>query len=174
MPRKGLLVLFIASAISLAGCSATPEEKIADAFENAYKAFSAEPREANESSDGTAFYLPGGYTVEEPSNERSINITKGSDSFMLTANPNEAGDSTLFYDLLKSHPQQEWAAEETFEENGRFGFAAVRKIADDRFELVASAGSAKLVAVTEADKIEENLDWMMETVRSIDNEKGIN
>lgn len=172
MPRKGLLVLFTAAAIALAGCSATPEEKLAGALENAHKAFSSEPREGNETSDGTAFYLPGGYTVEEPSDERSINITKGSESFMLTVNPNEAGDSTLFYDLLKSDQQQEWAADETFEENGRFGFAAVRKIADDRFEVVASAGGAKLAAVSEMGKIEENMDWMMQTVRSINNEKG--
>ena len=172
MPRKGLLVLFTAAAIGLAGCSATPEEKIADAFENAYKVFSAEPRETTESSDGTVFYLPEGYTVEEPSDENSINITKGSDSFMLTANPNETGDSTLFYDLLKSDPLKEWTADETFEENGRFGFAAVRKIADDRFELVASAGGAQLAAISEAGKIEENMDWMMQTVRSIDTEKG--
>lgn len=172
MPRKGLLVLFTASAIGLAGCSATPEEKIAGAFENAYQVFSAEPQKTNETSDGTAFYLPGGYTVEEPSDERSIHITKGSDSFVLTANPNEAGDSTLFYDLLKADPLKEWAADETFEENGRFGFAAVRKIADDRFELVASAGGAQLAAVSEAGKIEENMDWMMQTVRSIDTKKG--
>jgi hypothetical protein len=172
VPRKGLLVLFAAAAIGLAGCSATPEEKIAGAFENAHKAFSEEPREANKSSDGTAFYLPRGYTVEEPSGERSINITKGSDSFMLTANPNEAGDSTLFYDLLKADPEQEWLADETFEENGRFGFAVVRKIADGRFEVIASAGGAQLAAISETGKIEENMDWMMQTVRSIDTEKG--
>lgn len=172
MPRKGLLVLFTVAAIVLAGCSATPEENMVNALEHAHKAFSAEARDTNESSDGAAFYIPGGYTVEEPSDERNITITKGSDSFMLSINPNEAADSTLFYELLKSDPQIKWAVDETFEESGRFGFAAMRKITDDRFELVASVGGAELKTISEAGRMDDNLDWMMQTVRSIDNEKG--
>lgn len=173
MPRKGLMVLFTVAAIVLASCTATPEETLVDAFKNADKAFSAEARKANESSDGVAFYLPGGYNVEEPSDDRSIAISKGNESFMLSVNPNEAADSTLFYDLLTVDQQIEWIANETFEENGRFGFAAVRKIAADRFELVASAGGAELKTVSEAGKMDDNMDWMMQTVRSIDNEKRI-
>lgn len=172
MPRKGLLGLFTVAAIVLAGCTATPEENMVNALENAHKAFSAVAPETNESSDGTAFYLPGGYTVEEPSDERSITLSKGSDSFLLSINPNESADSTLFYDLLKSDSQPEWIVDETFEENGRFGFAAMRKIADDRFELVASTGGAELKTISDAGRMDDNMDWMMQTVRSIDYEKG--
>ncbi len=171
MPRIGILGLFTVAAIVLAGCTSTPEEKMIDALENAHVAFTAEARETNESSDGTAFYLPGGYIVEEPSDNHNITITRGSDSFMLSINPNESADSTIFYDLLKSDTQVDWIADETFEENGRFGFAAMRKIAEDRFELVASAGGAELKTVSEAGKIDDNMNWMMQTVRSIDNEK---
>lgn len=168
MPRKGLLILLIAAAVGLSGCVASAEEQVAKGIAQADKIFEAEPKKTNETSQNTDFYLPGGYTIEEPSDEYNIIITKGSDSFVLFVNPNEAGDSTLFYDLQKADPEQKWVVDETFEQNGRFGFVTVRQIADDRFEVVASAGGAKLTTISEENKIDQNMEWMMETVRSID------
>lgn len=171
MPRKKLGLAIIATAFLLAGCLATPEEQIANGMAEVQTAFGQEPEDTNESTGQLEFYLPGGYTVEEPSDENNMIITKGSDSFVLFVNPNESADSRLFYDLQKANPEQEWAADETFEENGRFGFATVRSIAEDRYELVVSAGGVKMTTISEESKIDENMEWMMRTVRSIDNEK---
>lgn len=167
MPRKGLLVLLIAAAIGLSGCVASAEEQVANGITQAEKAFAAEPKKTNESLEKTDFYLPGGYTVEKPSDDYHILITKGSDSFALSVNPNEAGDSKLFYDLQKKDPEQKWIVDETFEQNGRFGFVTVRQVAENLFEVVASAGGAKLSTISEKKRIDSNMEWMMKTVRSI-------
>lgn len=171
MPRKKLGIAIMAATVLLAGCLATPEERIANGIAEAKTAFEQEPEETNEQTEALEFYLPGGYTVEEPSDEHNIIITEGSDSFVLFANPNESADSRLFYELQKANPEQEWIADETFEENGRFGFATVRNIAEDRYEIVVSAGGVKMTTISEESKIEENMEWMMKTVRSIDNER---
>lgn len=169
MPRKGLIAGIITLSAVLSGCLALPEERIADGVAKVAAAFEAEPVETNESSDGTELYVPRSYTIEEPSDQQNIMITKGSDSYALFINPNEAGDSTLFYDLQKADPEQQWVADETFEQNGRFGFTTVREIAEDRYELVVSAGGVKMTTISEERDIEDNMDWMMKTVRSIDN-----
>lgn len=169
MPRKGFFAGIIISAAVLSGCLALPEERIADGVAKVAAAFEDEPVETNESSDGTELYVPRSYTIEEPSNKQNIMITKGSDSYALFINPNEAADSTLFYDLQKANPEQQWVADETFEQSGRFGFTTVREIAEDRYELVVSAGGVKLTTISEERDIEKNMDWMMKTVRSIEN-----
>ncbi|SDH96158.1 hypothetical protein SAMN04487975_11077 [Planococcus glaciei] len=169
MPRKGFFAGIIISAAVLSGCLALPEERIADGVAKVAAAFEDEPVETNESSDGTELYVPRSYTIEEPSDKQNIMITKGSDSYALFINPNEAADSTLFYDLQKANPEQQWVADETFEQSGRFGFTTVREIAEDRYELVVSAGGVKLTTISEERDIEKNMDWMMKTVRSIEN-----
>lgn len=170
MPQKKLIGLVIVLSIFLAGCLATPEEQIADGVANARSTFDEEPPKTNESTDQLELYLPGGYTIEEPSDEHNIIITKGSDSFVLFINPNESSDSKFFYDLQKANAEQEWAADETFEQNGRFGFVTVREIAEDQFEIVTSSGGVKLTTISEESEIQENLEWMMKTVRSINTE----
>lgn len=167
MPRKGLLVLFMVAAAGLAGCVASAEEQVARGVAQADKAFEAEPRKTNETIEKMELYLPGGYKLEEPSDRNYVFITKGSDSFELSMNPNEASDSTLFYDLQKADPEQTWVVDETFEQNGRFGFVTVRKLAEDRFEVAVSAGGTKLSTVSEENMIDRNMEWMMETVRSV-------
>jgi hypothetical protein len=169
VPRKGFFAGIIISAAVLSGCLALPEERIADGVAKVAAAFEDEPVETNESSDGTELYVPRSYTIEEPSDKQNIMITKGSDSYALFINPNEAADSTLFYDLQKANPEQQWVADETFEQSGRFGFTTVREIAEDRYELVVSAGGVKLTTISEERDIEKNMDWMMKTVRSIEN-----
>lgn len=171
MPRKKLGMAIIAATLLLAGCLATPEERVANGMAEVKTAFEQEPEKPNEQTDRLEFYLPGGYTVEKPSDEHNIIITKGSNSFVLFVNPNESADSRLFYDLQKANPEQKWVADETFEENGRFGFATVRTIAEDRYELVTSAGGVKMTTISEESKIDDNMEWMMKTVRSIGHEE---
>lgn len=171
MPQKKLIGLVIALSIFLAGCLATPEEQISDGVANARSTFEEEPPKSNEKTDHLELYLPGGYKIEEPSDEHNIIITKGSDSFVLFVNPNESSDSKFFYDLQKANSEQQWVADETFEQNGRFGFVTVREIAEDQFEIVASSGGVKMTTISEESDIQKNLDWMMKTVRSIDTDE---
>ena len=170
MPRYGLVPVLLLSGI-LAGCMATPEEQITQGVANAREAFEDEPEEANETVGKMDLYLPKGYDIEEPADDYNSMITKGNDSFILFINPNEKGASTFFYDLQKADPEQIWIADETFRKNGRFGFVTVKEIAEGQLELVVSAGGAKITTMTDKNDIPQKMDWMMETVRSIDTDE---
>ena len=171
MPRKRSIGFILLGTALLAGCMATPEERVSEGFSNARDAFEQEPMKTNEATDGRKLYLPAGYTIEEPSDEHNIILTKGSDSFVLFINPNEESDSTFFYDLQKANPEQQWMVDETFEQNGRFGFTTVRLIAEDRYEIVESVGGVKMTTISEESKIDDNMDWMMKTIRSINTDE---
>lgn len=168
VPRYGLILGLLLVSGAAAGCSATPEERIVQGVSNAREAFEEEPEEANETLGEIDLYVPRGYDLEKPSADFTGLITKGSESFSLVVNPNEKGTSTFFYDLQKTDPEQHWVADETFQENGRFGFATVEQLAEDQLELMVSAGGVKLTTITEESEIPKNMDWMMKTVRSID------
>ncbi|TAA69771.1 hypothetical protein [Planococcus salinarum] len=168
MKRSAFIAGTVLSMILLAGCTGTPEERLAEGLSETRTVFEEEPPETNETAGETELYLPGGYDIEEPTDENNVIITQGSDSFVLFINPNEAPDSKFFYDLQKANEEQEWAADETFEQNGRFGFSTLRAIADDRFEVVVSAGGVKMTTISEQSDVPENMEWMMKTVRSIE------
>jgi hypothetical protein len=166
--RKGWIAFMIAGTFLLGGCVASSEERMVTGVEKAREAFQEEPAATNETVGNRDLYVPRNYTVEEPSDAHNMIITRGSDSFVLFLNPNEEPDSTLFYDLQKANDEQQWALDETFRQNGRFGFSTVREIAEDRYEIVVSAGGVKMTTISEANDIDSNMAWMMQTVRSVD------
>lgn len=170
MNRSVLITGTVLSLFLLAGCMATPEERLAEGLSETRTAFEKEPPETNESAGQTELYLPGGYDIEEPSDKHNIIITKGSDSYVLFINPNETADSKLLYDLQKANAELEWIADETFEQSGRFGFTTLRAIAENRIEVVVSAGGVKMTTISEESDVPGNMEWMMKTVRSIDDE----
>lgn len=168
MKRSVLITGTVLSLFLLAGCMATPEERVAEGLAETRTAFEKEPPETNETAGQTELYLPGGYDIEEPTDEHNMIITKGSDSYVLSINPNEAADSKFFYDLQKADAEMEWIADETFEQNGRFGFTTLRAIAEDRIEVVVSAGGVKMTTISEESDVPANMEWMMKTARSIE------
>lgn len=168
MKRSVFITGTVLSLFLLAGCMATPEERLAEGLSVTRTAFEKEPPETNKTAGQTELYLPGGYDIEEPSDEHNIIITKGSNSYVLFINPNEAADSKFFYDLQKANAEMEWIADETFEQKGRFGFTTLRAIADDRIEVIVSAGGVKMTTISEESNVPGNMEWMMKTARSID------
>ena len=171
VPRYRLIFGTLLLSGMLAGCMATPEERIVEGVSNAREAFEEQPESTNETVGEIDLYMPSGYEIEEPADDFNRLITKGSESFALFINPNEKATSTLFYDLQKADPEQQWVADETFQQNGRFGFATVKEIAEDQLELVVSAGGVKLTTITKESDIPKNMNWMMKTVRSIDTDE---
>lgn len=170
MKRSAFITGTVLSIILLAGCTGAPEERLAGGLSETRKAFEEEPPATNENAGSIELYLPGGYKIEEPADEKNIIITRGNDSYVLFINPNEAPDSKFFYDLQKADEEQLFAADETFEQNGRFGFVTLKEIAEDRMEIAVSSGGAKMTTISEASAVPSNMEWMMTTVRSI--EKG--
>lgn len=167
MLRMGLQMMLFSSVLVLAGC-ASPEDELVEGVSKARTAFEEEAPEPNEKAGKTELYVPVGYEIEQPSDDHHVLITRGSQAFELFLNPNEAPDSTFFYDLQKANPEKTWLADEKFSQHGRFGFVTVRTIAEDRYELVVSSGGAKLSTITEQAALRNQMEWMMETARSID------
>nr|WP_238942705.1 hypothetical protein [Planococcus beigongshangi] len=157
-----------ASLFLLTGCMATPEERLNAGLTETRDAFEEEAPETNETAGQIELYLPGGYDIEEPSDDHNVIITKGSDSYVLFINPNESADSKFFYGLQKANEEQQWIMDQTFEQNGRFGFTTLREIAEDRIEIVVSTGGVKMTTISEESDVPGNMEWMMKTVRSVE------
>lgn len=156
--------------ISLAACSASAEEQTKEGIKAAKEIFQGEIVEANEKVDQVELFVPGGFTIQEDSDETNIVLMDNSDSYVLFINPNEKQDSNLFYDLLQAEKKDKVLAQETFEQNGRFGFVAVYPSGEDRYEIISSIGGVKLTTISDEANISANMEKMMKMVRSVKNE----
>lgn len=167
MARKWMRLL-IASlvVILLAGCSSL-EEQTVDGLENAKVAFQDDAEKPNEKVNDMNIFIPSGFSIEEESDETNIILSKGDDSFILFINPNELQSSQLYYDLMMADSNLEVLDKKTFEQNGRFGFAAIIENSEEKYELITSIGGIKLTTISEQQDIANNLEKMMLIVRSI-------
>lgn len=167
MTRKWMRLLIASIAvILLAGCSSL-EEQAVDGLENAKVAFQDDAEKPNEKVNDINIFLPSGFSIEEESNETNIILSKGNDSYILFINPNELPSSQLYFNLMKSDNNLKVIEEKTFEQNGRFGFAAIIENSEEKYELLTSIGGIKLTTISEQQDIASNLEKMMLIVRSI-------
>lgn len=160
------LFLALLSITLLAACGKSFDERAAEAIAEAKDAFQLNDQQVNDEVDGVSLYKPAGFTIEEKSDSQNIVMKKGNDTFLLFINPNEKKDSRLFYDLLKNTDDKD-RLEETFTDEGYFGFASVDKKGEEQVELIASIGGIKMTTMTKDKNIEANMRMMMEIVRSI-------
>lgn len=160
--------LLIASlaVILLAGCSSL-EEQTSDGLESAKVAFQGDAEKPNEKVNDINIFIPSGFSIEEESNETNIILSKGKESFILFINPNELPSSQLYYDLMTSDKNLKVLEEKTFEQNGRFGFAAIIVNSEEKYELITSIGGIKLTTISDQQDVAKNLEKMMLIVRSI-------
>ena len=167
MTRKWMRLLIASLVVILmAGCSSLEEQAI-DGLENAKVAFQGDAEKPNEKVNDLNIFIPSGFSIEEESDETNIILTKGKDSFILFINPNELPGSQLYYDLMMSDSNLKVLEEKTFEQNGRFGFAAIIENSEERYELITSIGGTKLSTISDEQDIANNLEKMMLIVRSI-------
>ncbi|MGB3260606.1 hypothetical protein [Paenisporosarcina sp.] len=153
--------------VSLAACSASPEEQMGEGIKAAKEAFQNESAEPNEQIENVDLFVPGGFSIEEDSDETNIVMKDNDESYVLFVNPNEQQDSQLFYDLLQAEKKDVILAQETFEQNGRFGFIAVLPSGEEQFEIMASIGGVKLTTISDKANISKNMEQMMKIVRSV-------
>lgn len=154
------------AVILLAGCSSL-EDQTSDGLENAKIAFQSDAEKPNEKVNDINIFIPSGFSIEEESNETNIILSKGNNSYILFINPNELPSSQLYYDLMTSDSNLKVLEEKTFEQNGRFGFAAIIENSEEKYELITSIGGIKLTTISEQQDIASDLDKMMLIVRSI-------
>lgn len=167
MARKWMRLLIASLVIILlAGCSSL-EEQTVDGLENAKVAFQDDAEKPNDKVNNMNIFIPSGFSIEEESDETNIILSKGDDSFILFINPNELQSSQLYYDLMMADSNLEVLDKKTFEQNGRFGFAAIIENSEEKYELITSIGGIKLTTISEQQDIANNLEKMMLIVRSI-------
>lgn len=159
--------LLLLTVLMLVACGKTIEEQAATGIQAAKDTFFTETKEANEEIDGIRLYKPAGYKVEEESDAQNMLFTKGDEPYLLFINSNEETDSQLFYEVLKADSSVKVVQEETFTKDGLFGFVAVLESSDKQVELVVGVGGVKMTTISKISKIENNLQDMMEIVKSI-------
>ncbi|AYC29881.1 hypothetical protein [Paenisporosarcina cavernae] len=168
MQKKIAALLFLFAAFVLSGCSASIDEQAENGFQDAKDKMESAPKDPNEKVDDVSFYLPGGFLVQEESDETNIVLKQGQDSYVLFINPNEANDSHLFYDLLQAEKKEVIVAEETFESNGNFGFVAILPSGEDQYEIMVSIGGVKMTTISDKSDVQTSIGTMMEIVRSVE------
>src|SRR5690554_2145248 len=72
--RMGFKMMLFSSVLVLTGC-VSPEDELVEGVSSARTAFEEEAREPNEAAGETELYVPGGYEVEEPSDDHNVLIT---------------------------------------------------------------------------------------------------
>ncbi len=153
--------------ISLVGCSGSVEEQTSDGFQAAKEVFQGESMKPNEQFKNVQLYVPGGFKILEDSDETNIILKDNQDAYVLFINPNEQTDSQLFYDLLLSEKKDVLLAEETFQQENRFGFVAILPSKEDHYEIIVSNGGYKLTTISDKNEVAKNMQRMMEVVRSV-------
>lgn len=167
--RRNWMRLVIAPllVVTLAACSPTAEDQTGEGIKAAKEIFQDEPTKPNEQVEDVNLFVPGGFSIQEDSDDTNIVLTKNSDAYVLFINPNEGQNSHLFYDLVQAEKKEDKYSLETFEQNGRFGFIAVLPSGEDQFEIMASIGGVKLTTISEEANILTNIKQMMKIVRSV-------
>lgn len=161
--------LLLASTLTmmLAGCSAPVAEQIEKGLVSAEMTFTSEAMETTDEVGDIQVYMPRGYEITDGSVDMNYVVTKGDDQYILFVNAIEEEDSQLHYDNLIEKLGDKVTEEQTYMNDGVFGFSAVVKHAENEYELIVSNGGIKMSTMSGDKKIDQKLQAMMEIVRSV-------
>ncbi|WP_342598644.1 hypothetical protein MHB48_14125 [Psychrobacillus sp. FSL H8-0483] len=168
MTRNWIRVITASLAvILLVGCATSINDQTTDGLEKAKLAFQGDAEKPNEEVNDVKIFIPSGFSIEDETDKSNIILSKGKDSYILFINPNELPSSQLYYDLMMEDSNINVVEEKKFEQNGRFGFAAIIENSEDKYELITSIGGIKLTTISKEQNIADNLEQMMTIVKSI-------
>lgn len=167
MFRTGKVFLLVLMAVVLVGCSQKVEFRTDDAFVAAKKVFESNAKSTNHTVGDIDFYKPPTIRVDQESTSQTIVLTKKSDSFYLSVNPNEQKVSRVYYDELLSDEPERLIGSRTFAKDEAFGFVAIVQKSENLVELIVGVGGAKIATVTDEKNITPYVEKMMEIARSV-------
>ncbi|PIC65210.1 hypothetical protein CSV79_02780 [Sporosarcina sp. P13] len=170
MSQKGKVFLLVLLAVVLVGCNQKVEFRTDDAFVAAKKVFESNAKSTNNTVGGISFYKPPTMKVDKESTSQTIVLTKKSDSFYLTLNPNEKKNSRVYYDELLTDEPEQLIGSRTFTKDEAFGFVVVIQKSEKLVEIIAGVGGAKIATVTDEKNITRYVEKMMEITRSVQQE----
>lgn len=164
LQASGIMLLLLA----LSGCNQSIDEQVSNGFQQIETIFAKKPEKHTDTIGNIQLYLPTKFKIEDSSDKYNILVSKGKQSFILFINDREEPDSKLYYELLKEDSSKEILAEQTYENDGSFGFSAVSKTENDKeFELVVSSGGVKMTTISPMKDVEDNLHEMTKIVHSV-------
>ncbi len=168
MIRKYTLFLTAALLVLvLTGCGRTVEERSDEAIQSARDAFEMNRKQPTESLDGIEFYKPVGWKVTSMKEERTLVLTKRSQTLTAQYDLNAKPDSHAYYDLLKAVASKQFIQQQTFTDAGMFGFVAVSEHGDTSVEVVTGAGPVQVTAIVQKEDLVPTVEEMMEIARSL-------
>jgi hypothetical protein len=166
MKKLGIAaLLIICSVLFLSSCSASFQEEQKAAKKAAETAFSQKPKDANNNNEEIDYYLPFGVEVEEESPNNLI-LKNGSKTYILFYNQNEGKGSKVVYESAKLQ-NESYEVDETFQYDGRFGFILIKKLDDDKSELIVGSDGVKITTETKTSSLKEDASMMIDIVNSV-------
>ncbi|RSD27882.1 hypothetical protein EJA10_08275 [Mesobacillus subterraneus] len=164
MKSKLAFALVLMGAFLLSACSSSFPEQKAEIKEEVANTFKGEPEKTNNSTKDIDYYLPAGVEVEEEQ-PNNVLLKDGSKTYILFYNQHEKEDSKVVYESTVKQ-QSAWDANETFTENGKFGYMLVKKLKEDHgYQLIVGIGGVKLT--TETENVKEDAEAMMKIANSV-------
>lgn len=151
----------------LSGCGRSVEERTDEAMQSARDAFEMNRKQPTEAIDGVEFYMPVGWTADVMKAERSMVISKGSQTYTAQYDPNAKQDSHAYYELLMADKSKEFIQQQTFSDAGVFGFAAISAHGDSSVEVVTGSGPVQVTAIVQKENLVTAIERMMEIARSV-------
>ena len=165
MKNAILLVAFLAMTTMLFACSATIEGEKEKTLEDVEQIFNKEPKKTNEDIDELSFRLPFTASIVEES-DHNVVIERSNETFVLFHHLNEEAGNDVVYSMTTNSNEDDWMINETFEEDGQFGYVLLRELGEEKYELVTGIDHVKMTTISELGDVSKNAKWMMETVRS--------
>ncbi|WP_025786113.1 hypothetical protein [Sporosarcina sp. D27] len=151
----------------LTGCGRTVEEQTDEAMQSARDAFEMNRKQPTEAIDGVEFYKPIGWTADVMKAERTMELSKGTQTYTAQFDPNAKQDSQVYYELLMADSSKKYIQLQTFSDAGVFGFAAISAHGDSSVEVVTGSGPVQVTAIVQKEDLVTAIERMMEIASSV-------
>ncbi|MEH7886037.1 hypothetical protein V7654_17190 [Bacillus sp. JJ1609] len=155
--------LIIIGVFLLGACSASFSDDKKAADEAVGSVFESKPEKTNNSTKDIEYHMPFGIEVEDES-PNNILLKNESRTYILFYNQHEREDSKVVYESTMKQ-QKKWDVNETYNKGGKFGYMLVKKLKEDRYQLIVGIGGVKLT--TETDNIKKDAEAMMTIANSV-------
>ncbi|MFJ7683708.1 hypothetical protein [Peribacillus butanolivorans] len=159
-----ILILLLMSSLIVVGCSGI-ERQTDKAVKVAELAFRDDKKQPNIEAGLIQVYLPKDFKVEEE-HDNNLILKSDNQAYILFVNPNENEDSSVLFLAIKEQGDK-YLVLHSFQNDDKFGFITIKKLAEDKYELAVGIGGVKLTTETDKDQIKHDAKQMMEIVASV-------
>lgn len=156
----GLVLMVI---VVLGACSSSFSEDKKTADESVGVTFKSKPEKTNNSTKDIKYHLPFGVEIKDES-PNNVLLKNGSRTYILFYNQQEKADSKVVYESAVKQ-QKKWDANETYQQDKKFGYMLVKKLKEDNYQLIVGIGGVKLT--TETNNISKDAETMMKIANSV-------